>query len=122
MNHPIQPLEKDPNGVIRFKKNHIVDFLATNYGLQNLATTTNFPREDWEQLAQLIGYSLSGFGDLSYVADATYLAAERMVEDPAQGEAQSRISALEATLTEAREGVRAAAVALFPIAPEDLHV
>ncbi|HEY9661654.1 MAG TPA: hypothetical protein V6C65_24625, partial [Allocoleopsis sp.] len=30
------------------------------------------------QFAQLIGYSLSGFGDLSYVSDETYAAASSM--------------------------------------------
>jgi len=42
--HPIQPLEKDQH---------------------------DFSQEDREQFAQLIGYSLSGFGELSYVSDET---------------------------------------------------
>lgn len=120
MNHPIQPVEKGPNGVLRFKKNHIVNFLADNFGLNKLAVM-DFPREDWEQLAQLIGYSLSGFGDLQYVRESTLNAAHRMAEHPEGDEAQARIAALEKTLAEARDKVRAAAVVLFPIAPEDLH-
>lgn len=32
----------------------------------------NFRREDREQFAQLIGYSLSGFGDLHYTSDRVY--------------------------------------------------
>jgi hypothetical protein len=31
-----------------------------------------FDREDWEQFAQLIGYSLDGFGELSYVSQETH--------------------------------------------------
>ena len=31
-----------------------------------------FSQEDQEQFAQLIGYSVSGFGDLSYVSDDTF--------------------------------------------------
>ena len=33
MKHPIQPLEKDKNGRIRFKKNKIVDYLLDNGGI-----------------------------------------------------------------------------------------
>jgi hypothetical protein len=65
--HPIQPLEKDSAGVTRFKQNAIVRYLIDNgsIGLNDLARV-NFPQEDREQFAQLIGYSLSGYGDLSY--------------------------------------------------------
>ena len=71
--HPIQPLEKDPNGVLRFKENKIVRFLLDNGGYDmNQIATMSFSKEDREQFAQLIGYSLCGFGDLSYVSDETY--------------------------------------------------
>ena len=77
MRHPIQPLEKYNLGTLRFKKNKIVDFLLEfgPYDLNKLATM-DFTDEDREQLAQLIGYSLSGFGKLSYVSDETYELAE----------------------------------------------
>ena len=35
----------------------------------------HFTAEDREQFAQLIGYSMSDFGELSYVTDRTYMAA-----------------------------------------------
>lgn len=75
-NHPIQPLEYDDNGVLRFKCNEIVRFLldASAYGLNELATM-DFSQNDREQFAQLIGYSLVGFAELSYVSDETYKAA-----------------------------------------------
>lgn len=82
--HPIQPLAKDEHGVIRFKKNHIVDFLAA--GKLNELATMDFPKEDYEQLAQLIGYSLSGFGTLPYVTDETYDRAEAMLAAERSGE------------------------------------
>jgi hypothetical protein len=71
--HPIQPLESDSNGVLRFKENAIVSFLLGNspYHMNQLATMP-FSDEDREQFAQLIGYSLCGFGDLDYTSDATY--------------------------------------------------
>ena len=75
--HPIQPLEKDKEGVLRFKKNRIVTFLldAGPFDLNKIAMK-GFPDEDHEQLAQLIGYSLGGFSELSYVSDETYEKAE----------------------------------------------
>jgi hypothetical protein len=71
--HPIQPLEKDDRDIVRFKENKIVRFLldAGPYDLNQLAAMP-FSQEDREQFAQLIGYSLCGFGELSYVSDETY--------------------------------------------------
>ena len=75
--HPIQQLYKDKHGTIRFRKNAIVRFLldAGPYDLNDLSIM-NFSDNDWEQFAQLIGYSLCGFGELSYVSDAAYDRAE----------------------------------------------
>lgn len=66
--YPMQPLVITPDNVIRFKKNNIVEFLLkhSNYDLNDLHTMS-FPNEDWEQFNQLIGYSVSGYGDLSYI-------------------------------------------------------
>ena len=71
--HPTQPLEQDSKGILRFKKNAIVRFLldASPYDLNKLALM-NFSQEDREQFAQLIGYDLSGFGELPYVSDETW--------------------------------------------------
>ena len=75
--HPVQPLKVDPYGVVRFKKNAIVEYLldgvARRHGIDmNELAVMPFSDEDREQFAQLIGYSLSGFSDLSYVTDKTY--------------------------------------------------
>lgn len=73
MNHPIQPLEKDDHGVLRLKSNKIVRYLLDNGGIDmNHLAVQNFSDEDRQQFAQLIGYSLSGYGDLSYVSDDAY--------------------------------------------------
>lgn len=73
---PIQPVHRDPNGVVRFVPNAIVRFLidwATPRGIDmNALALMPFDAADREQFAQLIGYSVSGFGDLSYVSDETY--------------------------------------------------
>ena len=66
MHHPMQPIEKK-DGVIRFKENAIVRFLldAGPNDLNSIALMS-FSVDDHRQLAQLIGYSVSGYGDLNY--------------------------------------------------------
>lgn len=74
MKNPIQPLINDEHGALRFKENKIVSFLFAEYQKNkpeiNLSFG-NFSQDDREQFAQLIGYSLSGFGELSYVSNET---------------------------------------------------
>jgi hypothetical protein len=77
--HPIQPVVLDEHGTARFKENSIVRWLATNK--LNELGNMEFPREDREQLAQLIGYSVSGFGELSYASDGIIAKADKAVED-----------------------------------------
>lgn len=70
--HPMQPVVIDEQGTARFKANAIVRFLidwATPRGIDmNALALMPFNQEDREQFAQLIGYSVSGFGDLSYAS------------------------------------------------------
>lgn len=80
---PLQPLYRDADGVVRFRENAVVRFLldwasARGMGLNELALMP-FDAADREQFAQLVGYSLSGFGELSYVTDETYARAEAAV-------------------------------------------
>lgn len=76
---PNQPIVWAPDGVIRFQANRIVGKLydmASNgyrYDLNAIAIDAAhgaYTREEQSQFAQLIGYSVSGFGDLSYVPAA----------------------------------------------------
>lgn len=81
MRQPIQPLATDEHGTVRFRSNAIVRYLLDNGGIDmNKLACIEFPQEDREQFAQLIGYSLSGFGELDYVTDETYSAAELTLE------------------------------------------
>lgn len=67
---PMQPIEV-VDGVVRFRRNHLVRYLLDQKGgvnLNNLAMLPNIPAEDRMQLAQLIGYSVSGYGDLNYAS------------------------------------------------------
>lgn len=76
--HPMQPIEFDEHGVVRFKQNKIVRHLIDSHPHvdMNALATMNFSREDHEQFAQLIGYSVSGFGDLSYASKKAVAAAD----------------------------------------------
>jgi hypothetical protein len=122
MKQPIQPLALDIHGTLRFKENALVRYILDNGGIDmNHLAVQDFPQEDREQFAQLIGYSLSGFADLSYVTDETYDAAEKMYED-GLSEADARVASLQATLEEVREGLRKATPAVFRIHPDDLEV
>ena len=119
--HPIQPLAPDECGTLRFKPNAIVRWLLDEgpFDLNQIAMK-QFSVEDQEQFAQLIGYSLSGFGELSYVRDETYGTAEKMSET-GQTEDQARIAQLEEVLEAVRAGLRQAVPAVFRIHPDDLE-
>lgn len=106
MKHPIQPLEKDTRGTPRFKSNAIVEYLLKEgpFDLNHLACQ-KFNAEDREQFAQLIGYSLGGFGELSYVSDETYAAAEKMYEQGVT-ELEARNAALREELDTLKAGLR----------------
>lgn len=83
--HPLQPLIKSSSGLPRFKENAIVRHLLDHSGIDlNQIARLEFSQDDQEQFAQLIGYSLIGFGTLSYVSDATYAAAAATLEAPEQ--------------------------------------
>ncbi len=66
--HPQQPMVVDKEGTVRFRGNAIVRTLLDT-GKLNLNDLASMPfsQEDHIQLAQLIGYSVDGFGELSYV-------------------------------------------------------
>lgn len=76
--HPMQPVIIADDGYIRFKQNKIIDYLfkAGKLDLNELAFM-DFSDEDRMQLAQLLGYSISGYSELSYVSDKSYDKAER---------------------------------------------
>jgi hypothetical protein len=68
-----QPIKLYPNGVVRFKSNELVDALfehGCKTGLSmNELFDMNFTNEDRMQFAQLLGYSVFGYCDLSYVSE-----------------------------------------------------
>jgi hypothetical protein len=64
--HPVQPLVA-LRGAIRFKENSIVRYLLDNGGIDlNQLAVLPFSKDDQQHFAQLIGYSVSGYNELSY--------------------------------------------------------
>lgn len=110
------------DGVLRFKENAIVRHLLDHgqkhgCGLNEIACM-NFSKEDHMQLAQLIGYSLSGYSELSYVDDDSYGAATKMAEG--KSEDAARIEHLESEFATLRKQLREPMAHLFGLHPDDL--
>lgn len=118
--HPLQPIELDERNTPRFKVNKIVQFLldTSSFDLNNIAIMS-FSDEDREQFSQLIGYSLSGFGELSYVSDETYETACRM-HDLGETETQARITYLENFVRSIKDMLKQGVSELYGIHPDDL--
>lgn len=66
----MQAVELDKFGVARFRPNALVQYLLDHGGIDmnTLAALPGIHPEDREQFVQLIGYSVSGFCELSYVS------------------------------------------------------
>lgn len=106
LRNPVQPLYKDEQGVVRFKPNSIVDYLFTNKLIDlNKIASMNFPQDDREQFWQMLGYSLSGYGNLSFVSDETYTLAATQVPTP---DANARAEILRKDFKEFRAKAKAA--------------
>ena len=68
----MQPICIASDGVIRFKQNRMVNDLyefsqPRGFGLNEMARR-DYTQEERMQFAQLIGYSVSGYGGLSYAS------------------------------------------------------
>jgi len=86
LNHPMQPIYIDEHGTARFKPNKIIEWLF-GQGLLDLNKIAiaaqdkpGFSKGDRMQLAQLLGYSVSGFGDLSYADKKVVKEADKQVD------------------------------------------
>ncbi len=83
---PLQPLDLSPfRGGIqvpRFRSNAIVDKLLEDGPFDmNAIALWDVPDEDREQFAMLIGYSISGFAELSYVREETVKRAGKVARE-----------------------------------------
>jgi len=109
------------DGWARFKENAIVKHLIenSNIGLNDIASL-EFSSEDREQLAMLIGYSVSGWSTLDYVNPESASTAELMLEKGID-EKDARIAVLEEKLKAVKDGFRNGISELFDIHPDDLE-
>ena len=119
---PIQTIVKFPLQPIiagRFVENRIVRDLLDNgpFDMNSIATGS-YTDQEQVQFAQLIGYSVSGFGSLSYVDNETYEAAELVSGGCPSSEA--RYTALSSQMENIKDGIRSAAAELFRVHPDDL--
>jgi len=80
----MQPVVRDRRGVYRFKVNMIVRYLldqCRKHGIDmNELAIVPFAQEDRVQFAQLIGYSVDGAADLSYMPRPLIAKADRMIK------------------------------------------
>ncbi len=125
VNHPIQPLAKDANGVLRFRKNQIVsDMLdaAEKHGMDmNTIARADYSDEDRRQFAQLIGYSLSGYSELrSYVDDAAYAAAVEKSKGSKRTDAEIERDHYRGELRALKKALQKPMARLFEKHPDDL--
>jgi len=119
---PIQPLV-DVDGKTRFQGNAIVRMLldwAKPRGMDlNAIACLEFSNADRQQFAQLIGYSLSGYGELPYVDDEAYEAAAEM-EGRAISADAARVKVLQRLVDELRRDLREPIARLYGKHPDDL--
>ena len=79
--HPTQPLVL-VNGVVRFKGNKIVERLFEERVIDlNKIVGWDLPAEDFEQFWQLLGYSVSGYGELSFIRPETVERADKAADE-----------------------------------------
>ena len=120
MKHPIQPIITDSQGTIRFQENKIVRYLLDYGGIDlNQLARMYFSNNDREHFAQLIGYSLSGFAELSYVSDETLNAADHMATTGIS-EVEARANTLREMLDNLKNDLRKPIAALYGFHPDDL--
>jgi len=121
MKNPLQPLYTDERGTTRFKANAIVRYLLDHGGIDmNRLAVLEFSDDDRVQIAQLIGYSISGFGDLSYVSDDVYGVAARMRDHPEESQDKATAEYMTKELHALRDALREPMARLFGVHPDDL--
>lgn len=87
LKHPMQPIGWDETGkIIRFKANKIVRMLldTNSLNLNDIAVMNaggHFNEGDYDQLMQLIGYSVSGYGELHSSPEETIREADRIADE-----------------------------------------
>jgi hypothetical protein len=118
MKNPIQPIK---DGM--FKENKIVSELfnfSSEKGFDlNKIAQMEFSKDDRQQFAQLIGYSIGGYSELDYVDDDSFKAVMLMLDEDLS-EKDARIQTLEHELLMVRRSLVQPISRLFGVHPDDL--
>lgn len=119
--HPLQPLWIAPDGVLRFKENAIVNAVLDHasehgLGLNELARSGKFTREDWTQLRQLIGYSHSAIPNMD---EESWQAAEAVYK-AGMSEVEARYNYARDMLDSLRKTLRTPMAELFEVHSDNL--
>ena len=111
---PLQPIREG-----RFIANKVVAWLLENGSkdMNDIASQV-FPVEHRRQFAQLIGYSVSGYGSLSYCNDESYDTTV-LVAETGKEELEARNEVLREKLKTIKEGLKVVASAAFEKHPAD---
>lgn len=116
--HPMQPIVEDECKTLRFKENKIVskllDFASERGYDMNQIAMGDFSKEDRQQFAQLIGYSVCGYSDLSYSESNAYEIAMAMHKD-GESEQEAKLKYYENLVAELKERLRQPISNLFNI-------
>ena len=93
--HRMQPVVMAPDGVIRFQSNEIIQWLfkSGKIDLNYISTRVQdhggvgpkFSKDDYAQLNQLLGYSVSGYGDKELIDWRSVAAADRRAANLLKG-------------------------------------
>ena len=76
--HPLQLVYIDGKGEPRFRQNAIVFHLLTHGSIRwDQILMMDFPLADREQVAQQLGYSVMGYGELQWIGEESYQNARR---------------------------------------------
>ena len=77
----VRPMILDEQGTLRFRENAIVCHLLDDgpFTMNDLAVG-DYSIADREEFLMLIGYSVEGFSEISYVTDATFKRVSRRTE------------------------------------------
>lgn len=75
----MRKIEIDPDGQPRFQRNAIVSWLVhtDRVDLNEIIATHAWPIKDQEEFWQMLGYSVSAFGNLTFVRPKTTKKADR---------------------------------------------
>lgn len=115
----MQPLYKDNKGVLRFKSNAIVrelfDFASSKGFDMNAIAAHIHSDDDRRQFAQLIGYSLNGYSELSYVLQEDYEVVATAYDEGITNDKDAKIAYLEHRLFKLKSQLKMPLADLFGI-------